>query len=122
MNAGRETYYNNNNNNNNNNNSGKTAIHDLKPQSKHPDDSPGDSGAGAAEKTERERVDGARASPCRSSSDKDEPLKEIHVKLAVATAHLEMKGLWDEFDELGTEMIVTKSGRSDNNLCYDGVF
>jgi hypothetical protein len=26
-------------------------------------------------------------------------------------AHLEMKPLWDEFNELGTEMIVTKAGR-----------
>ncbi len=26
-------------------------------------------------------------------------------------AQLEMKALWDEFHELGTEMIVTKAGR-----------
>ena len=25
--------------------------------------------------------------------------------------HLEMKALWEEFHELGTEMIVTKAGR-----------
>lgn len=25
--------------------------------------------------------------------------------------HLEMKALWEEFNELGTEMIVTKAGR-----------
>ncbi|XP_041029810.1 T-box transcription factor TBX1-B-like [Carcharodon carcharias] len=33
------------------------------------------------------------------------------VKVAGVTAQLEMKGLWDEFNHLGTEMIVTKAGR-----------
>lgn len=37
--------------------------------------------------------------------------KTIHPKLSNATAQLEMKALWDEFDSLGTEMIVTKAGR-----------
>ncbi|CAG7819768.1 unnamed protein product [Allacma fusca] len=37
--------------------------------------------------------------------------KQIHVKLVGVTANLEMKALWDEFNELGTEMIVTKAGR-----------
>ncbi|XP_049767264.1 T-box transcription factor TBX1-like [Schistocerca cancellata] len=35
----------------------------------------------------------------------------VHPKLAAAGAALEMKPLWDEFHELGTEMIVTKAGR-----------
>jgi hypothetical protein len=35
----------------------------------------------------------------------------VHSKLASVTATLEMKALWDEFNELGTEMIVTKAGR-----------
>lgn len=35
----------------------------------------------------------------------------VHPKLAGAGAALEMKPLWDEFNELGTEMIVTKAGR-----------
>lgn len=31
---------------------------------------------------------------------------------------LEMYALWQEFDQLGTEMIVTKAGRSvNNNVC-----
>lgn len=34
-----------------------------------------------------------------------------HSKLANVTATLEMKPLWEEFNELGTEMIVTKAGR-----------
>ena len=37
--------------------------------------------------------------------------KPIHIKLASVQVQLEMKTLWDEFDELGTEMIVTKAGR-----------
>lgn len=35
----------------------------------------------------------------------------LHPKLINVTATLEMKALWDEFNELGTEMIVTKAGR-----------
>ncbi|XKL67016.1 hypothetical protein PGB90_010436 [Kerria lacca] len=34
-----------------------------------------------------------------------------HSKLTNITATLEMKQLWEEFNELGTEMIVTKAGR-----------
>lgn len=36
----------------------------------------------------------------------------VHPKLLNTGAALEMKPLWDEFNELGTEMIVTKAGRS----------
>lgn len=35
----------------------------------------------------------------------------VHPKLLNTGAALEMKPLWDEFNELGTEMIVTKAGR-----------
>lgn len=35
----------------------------------------------------------------------------LHQKLINVTTTLEMKALWDEFNELGTEMIVTKAGR-----------
>jgi hypothetical protein len=35
----------------------------------------------------------------------------VHPKLLNAGASLETKPLWDEFNELGTEMIVTKAGR-----------
>ena len=41
----------------------------------------------------------------------DEGTKPLHGKLAAVSCQLEMKSLWDEFDELGTEMIVTKAGR-----------
>ena len=48
-----------------------------------------------------------------SSLKSDTPQKQLHPKLMNVSAQLEMKSLWDEFDELGTEMIVTKAGRSD---------
>lgn len=37
--------------------------------------------------------------------------KAIHPKLANIKVNIESKSLWDEFDQLGTEMIVTKAGR-----------
>ena len=37
--------------------------------------------------------------------------KPLHPKLMNCQGQLEMKDLWDEFDHLGTEMIVTKAGR-----------
>ena len=39
------------------------------------------------------------------------PEKRLHPSVASTQAQLEMKPLWDEFHELGTEMIVTKAGR-----------
>ena len=35
----------------------------------------------------------------------------LHRRLWAVTATIETKCLWDEFNELGTEMIVTKAGR-----------
>jgi hypothetical protein len=37
--------------------------------------------------------------------------KPMHPKLANIIMIIESKSLWDEFDKLGTEMIVTRSGR-----------
>lgn len=37
--------------------------------------------------------------------------KPLHARLSSVVGHLEMKPLWEEFNELGTEMIVTKAGR-----------
>lgn len=37
--------------------------------------------------------------------------KPMHPKLASIKINIESKSLWDEFDQLGTEMIVTKAGR-----------
>lgn len=39
------------------------------------------------------------------------PVKK-NAKVASVSVQLEMKALWDEFNQLGTEMIVTKAGRS----------
>lgn len=37
--------------------------------------------------------------------------KQLHPKLGNIRVQIESKSLWDEFDQLGTEMIVTKAGR-----------
>ncbi|XP_059154869.1 T-box transcription factor TBX1-like [Physella acuta] len=52
-----------------------------------------------------------RSSSIEGALKLDQPSKPLHVKLVNASAQLEMKQLWDEFDSLGTEMIVTKLGR-----------
>ena len=48
---------------------------------------------------------------CRLDELDQEHKKPLHSKLVAVNATLEMKALWDEFNELGTEMIVTKAGR-----------
>ena len=45
------------------------------------------------------------------SSGNNELKKPLHPKLANIKMVIESKSLWDEFDKLGTEMIVTRSGR-----------
>ena len=47
----------------------------------------------------------------REGGDNPTSNKRIHPKLTGVSINLEMKHLWDEFNELGTEMIVTKAGR-----------
>lgn len=47
----------------------------------------------------------------QEETQEGEGQKPLHHKIAHVSAQLEMKQLWDEFDELGTEMIVTKAGR-----------
>lgn len=37
--------------------------------------------------------------------------EKFHNQLSNIRVHLELKCLWDEFHDLGTEMIVTKAGR-----------
>ncbi|XP_016367915.1 T-box transcription factor TBX1-like [Sinocyclocheilus rhinocerous] len=52
------------------------------------------------------------ASNCSSSSSTpNKTLVKKNPKVANINVHLEMKALWDEFNHLGTEMIVTKAGR-----------
>ncbi|XP_067263150.1 T-box transcription factor TBX1 isoform X2 [Chanodichthys erythropterus] len=53
-------------------------------------------------------------SNCSSSSSSSTPNKTLvkkNPKVANINVQLEMKALWDEFNQLGTEMIVTKAGR-----------
>ncbi|KAJ8415402.1 hypothetical protein AAFF_G00423820 [Aldrovandia affinis] len=54
-------------------------------------------------------------SNCSSSSSNSTPnsksLIKKNPKVANINVQLEMKALWDEFNQLGTEMIVTKAGR-----------
>ncbi|MEE6520152.1 hypothetical protein FKM82_017963 [Ascaphus truei] len=58
---------------------------------------------------------GASSSSCSSSSTPGSSSNKASVKknpkVANITVQLEMKALWDEFNQLGTEMIVTKAGR-----------
>lgn len=72
-------------------------------------------GAAAAEGGSPTGGDSCKGDGETSEQDKDgdEPkeVKPLHSKLANITTQLEMKQLWDEFDSLGTEMIVTKAGR-----------
>ena len=49
--------------------------------------------------------------PENNSNSSQQIKKPLHPKLVATIASLEMKPLWDEFNELGTEMIVTKAGR-----------
>ena len=44
-------------------------------------------------------------------SEESDTNQLLNTKLWSVKASLEMKCLWDEFNELGTEMIVTKAGR-----------
>ncbi|XP_075746165.1 T-box transcription factor TBX1-B-like [Rhipicephalus microplus] len=56
--------------------------------------------------------DGGSSSPVLSQSGcPEDERKPLHPKLVGVSASLEMKALWDEFNALGTEMIVTKAGR-----------
>ncbi|KAF4112733.1 T-box transcription factor TBX1 isoform X2 [Onychostoma macrolepis] len=51
------------------------------------------------------------SSSSSSSSTPNKTLVKKNPKVANINVQLEMKALWDEFNQLGTEMIVTKAGR-----------
>ena len=61
--------------------------------------------------TGKEDKDVALLPQKQSSQTGDVVKKRLHDKLLNVSVHLEMKSLWDKFNELGTEMIVTKAGR-----------
>ncbi|XP_044739826.1 T-box transcription factor TBX1-like [Chrysoperla carnea] len=52
-----------------------------------------------------------RNSSSNNNSTNNNTTNQVHPALSQTNASLEMKPLWDEFNELGTEMIVTKAGR-----------
>lgn len=57
---------------------------------------------------------GGKKSPPSSPSPPKNPLLQERFnseELRHVVCHLETKDLWDKFNELGTEMIITKSGR-----------
>lgn len=60
---------------------------------------------------------GKRHKLCAASSADDKCMEspvsssEVAEDLSSVTATLESRDLWDRFNELGTEMIITKSGR-----------
>ena len=56
------------------------------------------------EESSQENVSTDVRSSTASSSEASEDLESV-------TATLESRDLWDRFNELGTEMIITKSGR-----------
>lgn len=70
-------------------------------------------GAGLDRRDDSEGQPGESADKQREDGDvqQEEKQKPLHHKLLGVSVHLEMKDLWDEFDHLGTEMIVTKAGR-----------
>ncbi|XP_016059718.1 PREDICTED: T-box transcription factor TBX1 [Miniopterus natalensis] len=70
-------------------------------------DPPSRSPAPAAAGSPARRPEGPGAS-CAAASKA--PVKK-NAKVASVSVQLEMKALWDEFNQLGTEMIVTKAGR-----------
>ena len=51
------------------------------------------------------------SAPTDLGSQQQKKKLPLHNSLTRVVAQLEMKPLWDEFHELGTEMIVTKAGR-----------
>lgn len=62
--------------------------------------------------------DGTGPPTTQSTTAAVRPEKPLHPKLLGVGAQLEMKSLWDEFDSLGTEMIVTKAGRYPINILF----
>ena len=58
----------------------------------------------------QEKVQDVNSNEVREEAGAEDK-KPLHGRLNPAHSQLEMKPLWEEFNELGTEMIVTKAGR-----------
>ena len=81
-----------------------------------PANTSGSSDTGSAGRPAGEQPPLGEGGPGSAGNSEDSPgeekqVKPLHHKLMNVSVHLEMKDLWDEFDHLGTEMIVTKAGR-----------
>ena len=81
-----------------------------------PANTSGSSDTGSAGRPAGEQPPPGEGGPGSAGDSEDSPgeekqVKPLHHKLMNVSVHLEMKDLWDEFDHLGTEMIVTKAGR-----------
>ncbi|XP_069071408.1 T-box transcription factor TBX1 isoform X2 [Pleurodeles waltl] len=75
-------------------------------QHSYPSFGPGGSGQAGPEP----EAGGAPSSASTPGGSSKPPVKK-NPKVSNITVQLEMKALWDEFNQLGTEMIVTKAGR-----------
>mgnify|MGYP002224310938 CR=1 FL=1 len=71
----------------------------------------GEKAAGGREAAGEDAVVTSEPGHESGGTSKKKCVLSIHPKLLNTGAALEMKPLWDEFNELGTEMIVTKAGR-----------
>ena len=92
----------------------------------------GPDGSGEDSGTESDEDDDGKSSSAgtetkgkrATSPSPPEEEKPLHPRLFNVTAVLEMKNLWDEFNELGTEMIVTKvsdamcHGKNENQYSF----
>ena len=67
--------------------------------------------AGRGENYNAEKVQDVNRNEVGEEEARAEGKKPLHSRLSSVVGHLEMKPLWEEFNELGTEMIVTKAGR-----------
>ena len=67
--------------------------------------------AGRGENYNAEKVQDVNRNEVGEEEARTEGKKPLHSRLSSVVGHLEMKPLWEEFNELGTEMIVTKAGR-----------
>lgn len=56
-------------------------------------------------------IAGQKEQEMSGTLDQNSNPKPLHPMLTNASVGLELKNLWDDFNELGTEMIVTKAGR-----------
>lgn len=80
------------------------------PATQHTYNYPG-SNSGPAQPSDTGTPNCSSSSSSSSSTPNSKSIVKKNPKVANINVQLEMKALWDEFNQLGTEMIVTKAGR-----------